>query len=279
MTRRDGASVLWLVQTHLMPTKLPWGEGSRAHWATKPNGSALVFVHGFSGSAVDTWLQFPEFLRQRSETSGSDLLFYGYDSLRTQVRPNAVKLVAFLGELLAQPARTMNSTVDPPLYRDAAFQYDRVTIVAHSLGAVVARRALLDAHKSAALWAPKVTLILFAPAHMGAHLIPFLGAVLGVFRFAPIEAIAKWQFPTLAELTPGSPTLAGLEKDTAKALATGRASYLRAKAVAIAENDNVVVLNDFCDDPVPVVMPRSHVALCKPTETFTMPLDFVLGCL
>ncbi|MDX0196885.1 hypothetical protein GOC06_26085 [Sinorhizobium meliloti] len=46
----------------------------------------------------------------------------------------------------------------------------KVTVIAHSLGAPVSRRALLDAIRNQASWAGKTRLQLFAPAHMGAYL-------------------------------------------------------------------------------------------------------------
>src|SRR4029077_16352823 len=57
---------------------------------------------------------------------------------------------------------------------------DRVLFVAHSLGAVVLRRALLDCYLDAARyddahWSRHSSLILFAPAHSGANVLRLIG--------------------------------------------------------------------------------------------------------
>lgn len=107
--------------------------------------------------------------------SGHDFIFYGYDALKARIKPSAFFFLRILEVLFNSPA---DAVINPTLLDDdqrPAFQYEYVTVVAHSAGAVVARRALLDAQKAGASWLPRVRLVLLAPAHQGASLLPLLG--------------------------------------------------------------------------------------------------------
>ena len=70
----------------------PRGQGSRGRFAAieEPRG-AVIFVHGFKGSAIDTWLDFPFALERESRVEDYDLLFYGYDT-REQAGPPGADL-------------------------------------------------------------------------------------------------------------------------------------------------------------------------------------------
>ena len=124
-----------------------WGEESEASLAIHPTGIAVVFVHGFGGSAVGTWLEFPTILTGSPKCSGSDLFFFGYKSKRRDAAYSGSELFGFLSALGSEPARTM---INPSLpagatQRSKEFQFKHIVICAHSLGAVITRLALLDA--------------------------------------------------------------------------------------------------------------------------------------
>src|SRR5713226_7104842 len=75
--------------------------------------------------------------------------------------------------MCTRPSVIVNGTLRPELHRKAEFQYGSVVVVAHSLGAVVARQALLDLDEDRnPKWLNKISLVLFAPAHMGADVVP-----------------------------------------------------------------------------------------------------------
>ena len=42
--------------------------------------AAVFFVHGFTGTAVETWGKFPELLRGDAKLAGYDFFFWGYFS-------------------------------------------------------------------------------------------------------------------------------------------------------------------------------------------------------
>src|SRR6266404_521895 len=134
------------MQTHWSLRRISAGQNSMAEWAVQPEGNALVFVHGFKGSAVGTWTEFPTLMRDQARCSGWDLIFYGYDGVRTRATNSAGHLREWLEILSTNPLSIINPTLDEEVRRGAGFAYKRIILVAHSLGAIVSRQALLDAH-------------------------------------------------------------------------------------------------------------------------------------
>jgi hypothetical protein len=216
---------------------------------------------------------------------GDDLLFYGYESLRSQVDYMATEFTQFLEQFLAAPARWINPMVThiepwyPGCVRPAEFKYRRVVIVAHSLGAVVARRALLniDSSHRPPSWLTGTRLVLFAPAHKGAYISKLVFAALtGVTLGLPISSLAKLYFKSLEGLEKGSDELKALETDTLKALRKrdGRAQEpFSAVKVVEPQKESVVIQDHFGEDRRSTPAPGStHLLVCKPREDFPQPL-------
>jgi hypothetical protein len=117
-------------------------------------------------------------------------VFYGYDSVHQQVNYSASEFRDFLTAFLAGPAASINPTIQhltqkhPWLQRDAAFRYTSVVLVAHSLGAIVVRGALLESLSQS--WLDTVRLVLFAPAHKGAFVWKLLLTSLTGVRFGQV---------------------------------------------------------------------------------------------
>jgi pimeloyl-ACP methyl ester carboxylesterase len=242
-------------------------------WALKPTGTVIVFVHGFNGSPVDTWSEFEDLLPEHRH---HDLIFFGYDSLRTRIDIAALALREFLKELCASPCRTANSSIADRAFHRSVFTPSKILLVGHSLGAVVARRSLVIAHSTTDDWQKRVSLLLFAPAHMGAHLATMASEVLSVFKL-PISALARWQFPVLTDLDPQSQFLKDLRDRVSEAIKTGAADFLKAQLVVLAEQDHVVNVNAFSDHDAPgIPLPRSHTAVCKPSADYQRPLELLL---
>jgi len=203
-----------------------------------------------------------------------DVVFYGYDSLRLRATVAAAQLREFLQDLCLAGDATVNGTLEPDLHR-SGFLPERIVLVAHSLGAVVCRRAMLDARSDGQDWAHKVSLGFFAPAHMGAHVLGLVGGVLGLSKL-PLAPIAKWRFPILSELEEGSGFLKDLRGETEKAVEKGGADFLRARALAICEYDDVVNCQPFSSyDASPTVLSRDHLQICKPDADYLAPLRVV----
>jgi hypothetical protein len=206
----------------------------------------------------------------------ADIVFYGYDGLYTQANSSGISFFDFLFEFLAAPENLINGTLPSSSKSRLSFQYTNIIIVAHSLGAVVTRRALLHAnHKAkteAALpWLDTIKMVFFAPAHSGAYAAGvaqsflssqgwFLGNVLGHF--------IQYKSPLLTDLTPESPSIKDLIQDTTKAIESRKGQpkdHLIAKVVIWAEIDKVVRNANFCDDPPPAQLKgKNHMQVCKP---------------
>jgi hypothetical protein len=150
-----------------LPRPIGGYQGSVAYWSKAPQRKLVLFVHGFTGSAVDSWLEFPRLLRLDPHFKGYDLVSFAYESNRQPATFSASAFYHFLSRIMDSPASTINAGLPTDLVRATTFGYDRVVIVAHSLGAVVARRALVNAHTQHAPWVGKIALLLFAPAHKG----------------------------------------------------------------------------------------------------------------
>ena len=225
-----------LSQTHYIPRSLKWGKESRARWAVQPSGVAVVFVHGFGGAATDTWDEFADRLPERPECAGHDLLFYGYDSLTVQAPVSASTFRKFLNALATDPVNSvMAGSLSITRDLDPTFRYRKIVILAHSLGAVVVREALIQAADDRAMrqWVPLVRLALFAPAHCGARVTELAEEAIGAVRFSWLRLITtgyKAYAQVLQDLEEGSLALRRIE-DRTKALLAEGLTALRAEVV------------------------------------------------
>jgi pimeloyl-ACP methyl ester carboxylesterase len=189
----------------------------------KPSGVAVVFVHGFGGGATDTWDEFADMLPQRPECAGHDLLFYGYDSLTRQAPISAALFRDFLHLVATDP---FTGVMAPSLRVDRnltpSFRYHRIVIVAHSLGAVVVREALVQAAQDPLMrpWLSRVQLALFAPAHSGAKITELAEEALGFVKLTLLRIAANAYAQVLADLKQNSPTLKRLEAETSRPCTT-----------------------------------------------------------
>jgi hypothetical protein len=262
---------------HFLPRTIPYGKGTRAYWAREPNGTLLLFVHGFNGKPVATWNEFPTLLQECPEGSGCDLLFYGYDSLYTRAVFSAAEFFKSLDALLTRTTDIVNRSLSFDA-RSPEFEYRRVVLIAHSLGAIVVRKALLEGvsrHKS---WTSKITLALFAPAHLGADILTLLvqthclSGLLGL--------LIRYKIQTLFDLQPKCQTLTQLATDTLTALSSGTNDFLTAHVICFGDGDRVVDPNRFVNDPDPEIeWGKGHCDICKPSFTFKKPLDLICDCL
>ena len=78
---------------------------SRAMLSRQPVvATAVVFVHGWSGSGVGTWDHFPRALRFMPEARAVDFLFVDYPSTTHTVAFCSDQLRGFLLDLVRDPA-------------------------------------------------------------------------------------------------------------------------------------------------------------------------------
>lgn len=264
---------------HFMDVPIDAAGESIAYFSRNPDGRLLVFVHGFMGDKFTTWHKMHEELVQERAAAGCDLVFYGYASIQPQALASAGLLRHFLQELvpLAPSVRARM-----PLARRsiANFAYSKIIIVAHSLGAAITRRALLDLHQSKAPWTKDVSLLLFAPAHCGAQLAELkkeLSQQSGSPWISILSALFSLKSQAARDLERGSNFIVRLKEDTAKAIADGVAPCLKARKVIFGQKDSVVLVERFCDDPCEDIWHgHNHTSVCKASRRFPDPIREVL---
>ena len=165
-------------------------------------------------------------------------------------------------------------------------RYRKFMIVAHSMGAVVSRRALLDLDQQspeglAGDELEKFDLLFFAPAHCGSLIPLLIGSGLGL-DFLPgaklIGSMSQVYFQSLRDLEVGSDFLNQLAADCAQLREAHTEQsvpirHLRA-TVYHAHNDHVVIQNNFDrDPPFRPVMNQNHRSICKPNATYREPIE------
>ncbi len=224
--------------------------------------SLVVFVHGFRGDAMETWQQFDELTISRKAFKHADILFFGYDAYHSNVLASASFLFDLLDRATVSPATLVGS--HQQLLIDARKGgYARIVLVAHSLGAVVSRWAILRAVEEGRPWRDSIRLLLFAPAHTGSDLATMATSAVAGFPWLSlfVEA-AKAKVPLVKELEPASRVLTEL----ADRVGRHKAACLRANRVVVAEHEIVVSNLPFPGDPCPdALRDTDHVSVCKPT--------------
>ena len=242
-------------------------------YSVDPKRKAVLFIHGFSGDAVNTWSDFHLLMPQSDKCAGYDLFFYGYDGLRADMIASASLFRDFLDRLFANASQTANDNLPPAAQRKADFGYDELVIVGHSLGAVLTRRALLDATKLGLEWTSRIKLLLFAPAHKGASVRKLAMETVSAIPFLKwFAGPAQYLSPLINQLAPDSDELKSLLSETLLACAEGKNTHLIAKIVVLAEYEKVVTNQTFGNDPPGVAIPgASHTSVCKPRAAFLEP--------
>jgi alpha-beta hydrolase superfamily lysophospholipase len=273
------------VQNHYIPQKIkcPQREGI-AYWSTNPTGHAIVFVHGFRGHVTNTWQEFPSLLTASQDFAGHDLIFYTYDTMATQAYPSGLLFKQFLDQLVENPLEVRNQKSISGAIQLEDLYYKRLIIVAHSLGAVVSRVALVEAYREKKDWLLKTRLILFAPAHRGARVQELLmSTVTPVPWLAPLLAGSFYNIPVFKDLDPkNSEVLKQLLEETNKAQeqVTEASKRLLADLTIYGADDKVIEAVRFSDDPGPIVAPgKNHFSVCKPAQDYSLPIHKLLGVL
>lgn len=235
-------------RAHTVLSPFPIGMASQASYALSGARDAIVFVHGYSGAAVKTWIEFPKLLTSGGELKNKDFIFWGYDSVHETTDSCADRFQDLLDALLSRPAGSWRPNAITA--RDSS-PYRRIVVVAHSMGAVVARRALLLGDETSAPWTSRVRLVLYAPAHHGARL--DLADSLLSNLFGTIWTSAQYRSPAINQLRPKSDYLDDLARDVSAALKKSpKPSHLIALRVIHARQERVLSHPEkrFGEDPL-----------------------------
>jgi len=254
--------------------------------STEPCTTAVVFVHGFWGCSEKTWVQFqtlPDRLQDQWWRE-CDLYFYSYDSVGTQIWPNASLLGRFLGQLFPEPDwRKLGAALAGPIRK-----YRRAVLVAHSEGAVITRAALLERAKSH-LGGPQSSLrrrldrdrllhselCLFAPAMFG----PLISGWKGVLLRSPVlgDLIESCLNSSAAykQLKEG-PILEEIRSETTQwANEYPSLCAFRARSL-FGMRDSIASVGSLAKDfPCEYDPEKDHVSICKPSTMYLRPVTFV----
>ena len=263
--------------SHTPPIFINHGKNTVGYFTTSKPENLIIFVHGFNGSATDTWDEFPALIKDNDEYANSDVVFYGYESLKGQANNNALRFYNFL-KIIAETNSNKFGYSRKNL--DPNFSYSKILIVAHSLGSIVVRRALLSAKAENKIWLTNTRMIMFAPAHRGARIqnlisesLPTLGKIFAGLGFITI--------PVLDDLRPESQTIINLIHETEQLLQQNQGEFTTAHTVVWANNEIVVHNERFCQDPVAILVDnKSHTKVCKPVRpNFLTPFEIVTEAL
>ncbi len=255
---------------HTIPFDLTDGENSQAFFAYDNPNTLVIFVHGFKGSAIGTWSDFPEAVVNEVDFSKVDFIFYGYSTLEASAAFHAAAFKKFLVKTI-EPVK---NNIIPASQGLQERSYSKIILVAHSLGALIVRQAIISACKNNYDWLSKVSLLLFAPAHTGARVQKLAKEVLSGWG-ALIPSIAKYQYPVYEDLEPDSQFIKTLIDETKKLLANNYKCNI-AKKVVWAEKDRVVSQINFCDDPDPeLIYNKGHINVCKPDSVYVKPVEIL----
>lgn len=262
--------------SHTPPIFITHGKNSSAFLTLGKPTSLVVFVHGFNGRATGTWDDFPALIRSKNDFANADVIFYGYDSMKGQANNNSLIFYNFLTAVCENSPNELGFSRDDV---NDAFRYKNVLVIAHSLGAIVVRRAMLNAKNENKSWLENVKMILFAPAHRGARIqkiilesLPVVGRLLA--------GLVLVKIPIIDDLGPQSQAILNLVSDSERYLGQNNGQFAIAHKVVWAGNEIVVHNDQFCSDPVAILIDKkSHTSVCKPTATYLDPYEIVINAL
>jgi pimeloyl-ACP methyl ester carboxylesterase len=238
---------------------------SKARWSVNANGRAIVFVHGFNGTCVETWCSFDNMLPLDQRFDGVDLIFFGWDTFRYDISASSERLAYLLRTLETDRHALMRvSDLETP---DESKDCKAILICAHSMGAVISRHALLRSIESGRPWTAKIGLVLFAPAH------------LGVAMNIAVWVASKLSLP-LRQLIDGV-VLHQLRYETESyAKGGGLSTLITPLAIVQAQTEKWIRQGGYNRDPRSwIVEGANHSSICKPTANFTLPIEVVCSAL
>lgn len=239
----------------------------------------VVFVHGFGGKPLDTWLRFPDAASTRPWWRESDLLFAGYNSTNGTIKGFADKLRHELPAFYPARRRDLLEADGKKVYEPT--DYAELVIVGHSLGGVVVRRAVCDAMRASQEGRPvsplaAATVRLFSPATAGFRPAGNLGLLFETKFLRKVAMLKLRRSQAFTELERTS-FLLDDTRTTTEALAHDDPSSppLRPRTLW-AFDDEVVEARDYKTDPVSDSIEKvSHSSVCKPKAAYIAPWDYV----
>ncbi|MFN3753694.1 esterase/lipase family protein [Flavobacterium sp.] len=266
------------MKNHLPFIKLPCGKDSIAYCSYLTPKKLIVFVHGFNGSATKTWLNFPSLIINHEKCKEADIIFYGYDSLRQQSNNMKLELYNMLDKINAYTGFYFYNRKS-----SIKHEYDEIILVAHSLGAIVCRLAIIHAIDNNKNWSDKCKMALYAPAHFGSRIVTNFKEC---FNFNLLGNLFKGysltKYPIIGELDYNSTTIKNLLVRSNNLTANNMNQSINAELIVWALTETVVINDTFCNDnPDVKYIPGSiHTSVCKPNNyNLNRPFDELINIL
>jgi hypothetical protein len=223
----------------------------------------VLFIHGFIGGA-ETWRcpnapSFPEFLNMESELNPSyDFGFFEYYTklvdLYPKVQNSYSKVSAWINPRYRQAQKNIPVSEIAALLKSAMkyqlSQYQKIIIVAHSMGGLVAKKAIAEDLKESGSTKIQLFVSLAVP-HQGAE-----GATFGSMISSNIQ---------IKNLKPINEFIMGLSQDwislrnkpkTLYCYGTNDRVVEKASAIALKGDDNYDEIAFYAD----------HISICKPPD-------------
>lgn len=207
---------------------------------TEGANNLLLFIHGFTGESTETYGFLPDLLMQEPELEGWDMKPFGYSRF---IQPEhgkyvwgGIKDIDRISEYLCTSMK----------YKFGA--YDRVAIVAHGLGGLVAQKALVQ------MPGEQVERV--------SHLVLLASPSNGISQE---ELAAEWNAP-FREMEQDGPFIGGLRDAWTDRFSQGHPFKL---AVAAATDDPFVQA-ESCFAPFPesqcLILEGNHFSIVKPED-------------
>jgi hypothetical protein len=269
-------------------------------WLSSANSTlvkrAVVFVHGFSGKASDTWRDFYRLIDNPAAASAwwetVDLYFFDYErqSIFSQISRNTLTLMNFLDFIWPKPDPAMASILTG-LQRPDDFEYEDITLVGHSEGGLLIRKVILETARHnqdietyrllhdrtgksepAAKGLLKADLRLFAPAIAGESISGILGLISALPFIKPITGTSAAKLG-LAPIAIPVTSARKATDDYTEYLSMG---CFRAH-ILWADDEKIVTSEPYQRDHSCKNLPAGtdHSGVCKPKLLYPLPLSFV----
>ena len=204
---------------------------------SQDNQAAVLFIHGYSGHATETWGEFPNHFQQETALDGWDVYALGY--------PTSLIPDVWRGIWSADPGlETLADRLRTELNISPLAGYDRVVLITHSMGGLVAQKALLEAKVADQC-----------------HALFMFGTPSGGLRKAWLVRVLKRQF---RDMSPGSDFISALRQDWDSAYSSDRPFHL---VVAAGDRDEFVARSSSLDpfpENVQSVISGNHLSIVKP---------------
>ncbi|OIP52273.1 MAG: hypothetical protein AUK33_01265 [Flavobacteriaceae bacterium CG2_30_34_30] len=128
--------VLDSTKTIIEPSKQVEKEVVSVFRKQEASANAIVFVHGFSGEASNTFDAMQQLVQEDSEMKGWDMFPFGYSE---NVKPQMGKGIWASVEDINRVADYLSASI-----KHKYGSYKRIAIVAHSIGGLAVQKALLE---------------------------------------------------------------------------------------------------------------------------------------